>query len=58
MSSPRLTRKEWEMVWSCLAFVDAGEIDGGPIEGETEKDTDARHAVFKSAMDKVRQRQF
>jgi hypothetical protein len=55
---PRLTSKEWAMVYSCLAFVEAGEISGGPLEGETEKETDRNQDIFLSAMEKIRQRNF
>jgi hypothetical protein len=55
---PRLTKKEWAMIYSCLAFVEAGEVSGGPIEGGTEEETDRNVGIFKSAMEKVAKRKF
>lgn len=57
-SAPRLTKKEWAIVYACLAFVEAGEISGGPLEGETDADTDHNQDVFDSAKEKIRQRKF
>lgn len=49
----RLTPQEWDMIYRCLAFIEAGEIDGGPLEGDDDEDTAGNVAVFKSAMQKV-----
>lgn len=51
-----LTKAEWEIIHSCLMFVDAGEVDGGPLQGDNEKDEERRISVFKSAIKKVEER--
>lgn len=51
--APRITKEEWAIVYSCLAFVEAGEISGGPLEGESECETDHNQDVFDAAKLKV-----
>lgn len=52
----RLTKREWQVIWDCLAFVQAGEIDGGPLEGDNAKDQAANIAALESAMAKLARR--
>ncbi len=55
---PRLTKAEWRVIWDCLMFVDAGERDGGPLQGDDEKDGERQEKAFKSAIEKLRERDF
>ena len=54
--APRLTKEEWEIVFSCLAFVGAGEISGGPLEGGSDADTDRNQDTFDAAKAKIAHR--
>jgi hypothetical protein len=56
--STRLTRDEWRIIYACLQFVKAGEIDGGPLQGDTDKDTYRNCEALESAIAKLDQRNF
>jgi hypothetical protein len=52
----RLTKREWSIIWDCLAFVEAGEIDGGPLERDTTRAQRRALADFEAAKRKVGER--
>lgn len=56
--SSRLTRDEWNIIYNCLAFVEAGEVDGGPLSGDTEEETERNIALLASAKAKLDQCKF
>lgn len=54
--APRLTREEWRVVYDCLAFIEAGEVSGGPLEGSSECETDYNQDLFDAAKAKIKLR--
>jgi len=53
MNRPRLTRAEIDVLMSCCGFVDAGEVSGGPLEGESDRETKRKCSAFVSAWRKL-----
>ncbi len=49
----RLTAKELDLLRGILGFVDAGEVDGGPLDDESAKQRSANARVFLSLCNKA-----
>lgn len=54
--APRITAREWDVIYNCLAFVEAGEVDGGPLEGDDDEETAENVKLFESAKRKIAER--
>lgn len=52
----RLTPKEWNAIYDALSFLEETPINGGPLEGPTDAETEDNVATLKSAMSKVIER--
>ncbi len=48
-----LTPSELSLLRAILGFVEAGEIDGGPLDAETSQQRSAYLRVFKSLCEKI-----